>query len=148
MAQRSPSFTYAEYRAVDDASDLKHEYVNGQIVAMSGGPLTNPTALVEVLSKTTEQSDRGENAACQPKAGPREHEKFAHYQRLPSLQHYVLVSQTERRAEVFTRGAGHGWEYHAVEAGLVKLPAIGVSLDLEALYADPLVARGLGVPEV
>ena len=45
--------------------------------------------LVEVLSETTEEYDRGE--------------KFAHYMRIPSLREYVLVSQDTPRIEVFRR---------------------------------------------
>src|SRR3954454_3124163 len=52
---------------------------------------TNPTVIFEVLSPTTEKYDR--------------EDKYAHYRRIPSLQAYVLVSQDERRIEVFTRNA-------------------------------------------
>ena len=45
----------------------------------SPSSLTNPLMLVEVLSDDTEAYDRGA--------------KFAHYQRLPSLESYLLVSQ-------------------------------------------------------
>lgn len=57
--------------------------------------LTNPLALVEVLSPSTESYDRGA--------------KFAHYRLITSLRDYVLVSQAERRVEVFHRtGDGRG----------------------------------------
>jgi len=36
-AARKLSSTFAEYLAVDEAGELKHEYVNGEIFAMSGG---------------------------------------------------------------------------------------------------------------
>jgi len=45
--------------------------------------LLDPVAIVEVLSKSTEAYDRGL--------------KFAHYQRIPSLHTYVLVSSREQR---------------------------------------------------
>src|SRR5438045_3140164 len=47
--------------------------------------LTNPTVIIEVLSKSTEAYDRGE--------------KFVHYRRLDSLQEYLLVSQDQYRIE-------------------------------------------------
>lgn len=48
--------------------------------------------IIEVLSPSTERYDRDE--------------KFAHYRRIPSLASYVLISQEERRLEVFSkRGA-------------------------------------------
>ncbi len=56
--------------------------------------LLDPVAIVEVLSKSTEAYDRGL--------------KFAHYQRIPSLHTYVLVSSMEPRVEVFER-TDEGW---------------------------------------
>jgi Uma2 family endonuclease len=35
------SYTFAEYIAIDEASETKHEYVNGEVFAMSGGTLTH-----------------------------------------------------------------------------------------------------------
>ena len=43
--------------------------------------VTNPTLLVEVTSKSTEEYDRGE--------------KFEHYKAIPSLCEYVVVSHRE-----------------------------------------------------
>ncbi len=37
------TFTVAEYRALEDASDVKHEYVDGYLYAMSGGTLDHDT---------------------------------------------------------------------------------------------------------
>lgn len=51
--------------------------------------LTNPQVVFEVLSETTEKSDRGA--------------KFAHYRHLRSLPAYVLVASDERRVEVYSR---------------------------------------------
>lgn len=50
--------------------------------------ITNPTLLLEVLSEGTESFDRGEKASG--------------YRSIPSLQHHVLVSQTERHVEVIS----------------------------------------------
>ena len=82
--------------------------------------ITNPILLVEVLSATTEKGDRGN--------------KWMHYQRIPSLQEYVLVSQ-EPRIETFRRLPAGGWEYTETHEGTVKL-ACGPELDLATLYAD------------
>ena len=81
--------------------------------------ITNPVLIVEVLSVTTEKSDRGN--------------KWLHYQRTPSLQEYVLVSQ-EPRIEIFRRTASGTWEYFEVHEGTVRL-ASGPTLDLSTLYA-------------
>jgi Uma2 family endonuclease len=82
--------------------------------------ITNPALLVEVLSVTTEKGDRGN--------------KWMHYQQIPSLQEYVLVSE-EPRIEIFRRTASNTWEYVEVREGTVRL-ASGLALDLAVLYAD------------
>lgn len=84
----------------------------------SGTTITNPTLLVEVLSPSTEEVDRGS--------------KWRDYQLIPSLQEYVLVGQ-DRRVEVYRRLASGRREYLAAREGVVKL-ATGPELDLSALY--------------
>jgi Uma2 family endonuclease len=91
-----------------DAEDAKHTTI------------TNPVLLVEVLSVTTEKGDRGN--------------KWMHYQRIPSLQEYVLVSQ-HPRIEVFRRTSSGTWEYFETSDGRVSL-ATGPTLVLSALYTD------------
>jgi len=87
----------------------------------SRSTITNPTLLVEVLSSSTEDVDRIS--------------KRRDYQRIPSLQEYVLVSQDEPRVEVYRRQGTGSWEYIDVRAGIVQL-ATGPTLDLSALYRD------------
>jgi Uma2 family endonuclease len=71
---------------------------------------------------STERDDRGS--------------KFAHYRRLASLQDYVLVSQSEPRIEVFSRG-DDGWTLRFAGSGdSARLPSIDVNLDVDELYAD------------
>src|SRR5258708_23250923 len=82
--------------------------------------ITNPVLLVEVLSVTTEKGDRGN--------------KWMHYQRISSLQEYVLVSQ-EPRVETFRTTSSGTWEYFEVRERNVRL-ATGPTLDLAVLYAD------------
>jgi Uma2 family endonuclease len=82
--------------------------------------ITNPLFIIEVLSVTTEKGDRGN--------------KWLHYQRIPSLQEYVLVSQ-EPRIEIFRRTSSGTWEYLEVHQGTVML-ASGPTLDLATLYAN------------
>ncbi|MDP1917299.1 MAG: Uma2 family endonuclease [Myxococcales bacterium] len=77
----------------------------------------------DVLSEGTEASDRGE--------------KFANYQRIPSLREYVLISQKTRRVEVFSRTDDNVWRYSAYGKGsTVVLGALGVSLQVDGLYAQ------------
>jgi Uma2 family endonuclease len=57
--------------------------------------VVNPTVLVEVLSPSTAEYDRGG--------------KFETYKLIPTLRHYVLVSSDERKVEVWSRGASDEW---------------------------------------
>jgi len=57
--------------------------------------LTNPTAIVEVLSPSTERYDRGA--------------KFRNYQQIPSLKEYVLVAQDEAVCERYLRQEDGSW---------------------------------------
>ena len=83
--------------------------------------ITNPTALVEILSERTEAYDRGE--------------KFAHYRRLLSLREYVLVAQDAPRIEVFRRDATGNWSLHEFRPGdRARLESIGCALDVTELY--------------
>jgi Uma2 family endonuclease len=85
--------------------------------------LTNPTTIVEVLSPTTDDFDRGE--------------KFERYKTIPSLAEYVLVSQDTKRIEVFARK--NGWSRESAGAGeTLEISSIGVSLRVDDLYFNPL----------
>lgn len=85
---------------------------------------TNPMLIVEVLSEGTESQDRGD--------------KWRHYQRIPSLQAYVLVSQAEPQVEVFRR-VGDVWQYQAAGPGeRLQLDDQGLVIDVDALYRSAL----------
>jgi Uma2 family endonuclease len=175
-------YTWAEYLALESSSNVKHEFLDGQIYAMAGGTpehaalaatvigllfsqlrdgrcrahdadlrvrvretglatyphvtvvcgprerdpddeqaVTNPTSIVEVLSRSTEEYDRGD--------------KFEHYKRLTSLREYVLVSPRERSVEVWTRGADDTWVCSVSRDGeIARLDAIHAKLDVRELY--------------
>ncbi len=89
--------------------------------------ITNPTLLLEVLSPSTESLDRGEKASG--------------YRALASLRHHVLVSQTERRVEVYTRQADDAWllrEYRGSDEA--ALDALDGALRLDEVYLKVLEA--------
>jgi Uma2 family endonuclease len=84
--------------------------------------LTNPAAVFEVLSESTERFDRGE--------------KFVGYRSVPSLRECVLVSQSERLIEHYVRQPDGTWILHEhAGEGAVAL-ACGGKVDLAALYRD------------
>jgi Uma2 family endonuclease len=80
----------------------------------------NATLLVEVLSNSTEEYDRGQ--------------KFEHYKQMPSLREYVLVSHREKLIEVFRR-SGDDWSRTEARSGsTVKLESIVSELAVDAVY--------------
>ena len=86
--------------------------------------LLSSTLLVEVLSPSTEDYDRGG--------------KFARYRTLNSLQEYVLVSQEAAHAEHYARQPENQWlltEVRGREAR-VELPSIDARLSLAELYRN------------
>jgi Uma2 family endonuclease len=52
---RELSYTFAEYIAIDEASDTRHEYVNGEILAMSGGTLEHSQLAANVIGELSAQ---------------------------------------------------------------------------------------------
>lgn len=91
--------------------------------------VSNLAVIVEVLSDTTETDDRSE--------------KWAHYQRIPSLREFVLVSQKRARIEVYSRDPSSPdvWRYRDHGPGAtVQLPSLDVTFALDDVYADPLAS--------
>jgi Uma2 family endonuclease len=89
--------------------------------AQDSQAVTNPTLIVEVLSRSTEEYDRGD--------------KFEHYKSVPSLHQYVLVATRERVVEVWTRGSGGAWTSVIVREGAAAdLASIHARLDVRELY--------------
>ena len=83
--------------------------------------LVNPTLIVEVLSDSTESYDRGD--------------KFEHYETVPSLRDYVLVSQKKVRIEHFQRQADGTWQRRAAGAGdRVMFESIRCELEVDRAY--------------
>ena len=54
---------------------------------------------------------------------------------IPSLRHYALVEQDERRIDLYTR-AEDGWKNEIVTEGLLKLTVLNVEIPLDAIYED------------
>jgi len=85
--------------------------------------LLNPRVIVEVLSSSTEAYDRGD--------------KFAQYQTLASLMHYVLAAQDKPRIEVFTRIGDGSWNLRTYGPGdRVVLSAIECTIDVDQVYTN------------
>lgn len=84
--------------------------------------ISNPTLLVEVLSPSTEQWDRGG--------------KLRLYRTIPSLRHVLFIAQTHWRVELWSRGEdGVWWLREAGPGGAVHLAHLDLTLEVDALYA-------------
>jgi len=104
--------TYADVTVVCGPRELDPEDVNA---------VTNPTLIVEVLSRSTEDYDRGD--------------KFEHYKGLASMRQYVLVSHREAAVEVWTRGDHGSWtSVVAREGEAAYLTSIGAEVHVRELY--------------
>jgi Uma2 family endonuclease len=175
--------TVDEYLEGELHSEVRHEYIGGQVYAMSGGSeahnmlsgnlysalrehfrgkpckvfmadmklrlsiaeddifyypdvlvtcdssddakyyKTKPSVLVEVLSPSTERLDR--------------REKFLSYQRLPSLEEYVLIDQEQMRVTLFRKT--NEWRPEHLKVGdRLVLPSVDFEQTLADLYEDVL----------
>ncbi|MFT3775337.1 MAG: Uma2 family endonuclease [Minicystis sp.] len=52
---RKLSYTFAEYLAIDEGSEVRHEYVNGEVFAMSGGTLEHSQIAANLISTLSAQ---------------------------------------------------------------------------------------------
>jgi Uma2 family endonuclease len=87
--------------------------------------VVNPRLVVEVLSDSTVDYDRGE--------------KLHHYRQIPSLQGVVLVWHTQRRIEIWTRGDGGTWTARDAFAGeRAPVPGLSCALIVNDVYRDAL----------
>jgi len=107
--------TYPDVTVVCGAPEFSGDDRKQQTVA-------NPRLIVEVLSPSTANYDRGEKAT--------------HYQQIASLEELVLVAHDEQRVDVFRRAA-EGWTLHSVTTGSVDLHSIGVQVPVAEIYRNP-----------
>lgn len=84
---------------------------------------TNPAALVEVLSPTTELYDRNVKARD--------------YLKIESLRAFALVRQDEPHVELYTRGDDGGWRFQRCDGldASVPFPMLQIELPLSEIYA-------------
>ena len=106
-------------------------YTYPDVVVVCGQPqfadeqkdtLLNPTLIVEVLSESTKDYDRGE--------------KFEHYRTLPSLSEYVLIAQDKYHVEHFVRQPDNRWLLSETNllGDTIHLSSIACDLALTEVY--------------
>lgn len=106
-------YTYPDASVVCGALDFDDDQQNAVV---------NPTLIVEVLSKSTEQYDRGK--------------KFDHYRSIDSLREYVLISQDEPMVQTYLRNADGSWTWRVANQleQSIRLNSIGCELRLADVY--------------
>jgi Uma2 family endonuclease len=106
-------FTYSDISIVcGDVITLNNDEYN----------VLNPTVIIEVLSKSTKNYDRGE--------------KFKLYRDIPTLKEYILVDSENIHIEIFRLNTNNHWEleeYTSVESS-VNIKAINESIALTDIY--------------
>jgi len=106
-------------------------YTYPDVIVVCGDPefedsemdtLLNPTLIVEVLSKSTEDYDRGR--------------KSAYYRSLGSLSEYLLVPQDQRPVEQYQRQASDRWMLTQINdrQSALHLSSIECELSLQEVY--------------
>ena len=84
--------------------------------------LPDPILIVEVLSPSTEDHDRGR--------------KVADYREIASLQEILVVSSQQRRVELWRRESDHWRVEDLIGEAAVRLESCNVSIPLTAIYAN------------
>ena len=113
------------------------QYYNYPDVAVTCSPtdlqaertIREPVLLIEVLSKSTEGRDRTW--------------KFNQYKQLPSLRHYLLVSQATCSVEWYRREANDVWSFTPLLqfTDEINLPELGITITLNDMYEDTGVVQ-------
>jgi len=109
------------------------KYAYSDVVVYCGDPeiednhqdmLYNPKVVIEALSPSTMDYDRGE--------------KFARYRQLDALQEYLLVAQARPHVEHYVRQDDGSWRFTETD-GLdaeIDLPSLDAALPLSEIYLD------------
>jgi Uma2 family endonuclease len=110
-------YTYPDVMVTSDPADRRDPYL-----------VRRPLLLAEILSPTSAEYDRTE--------------KFANYQQLPSLRHYLLISQSAWVVEWFRRDDAGQWIYTLLSTAesILEIPDLNLTLPLRELYDDTDVA--------
>ncbi len=92
--------------------------------------LLNAIAIIEVLSPSTENYDRGT--------------KFEHYQTIDSLSDYILVAQEKIHVEHYVRQSNRSWLFSEFKSIKEKFPIDSIvrELSIEEIYKKVEMEEG------
>jgi len=93
--------------------------------------VTNPLIIIEVLSNSTENYDRGE--------------KFKSYRAINSFQEYILIDQYNFSVEQFIKESENEWRFkeYLGENQILKLGKIDFELSFSDIYEGVIFAQNI-----
>lgn len=108
-------YTYPDFTIVCGPAETSGNYADN---------LLNPTILIEILSKSTRDYDRGN--------------KFSLYREIATLKEYIMVDSTAISVEHFIRQDEHSWQLTEFKqlTDTFTIHTIGMTLALSDLYFD------------
>ena len=109
----------------DEISAIPDVVVTCSAIDLSSPVIAEPGIIVEVMSPSSEADDAGR--------------KWFSYRKIPSLKHYLVLSQDQRVVQVHSR-AGDLWRERFVSAGPIELDDPNVRIEVEAIYAGTDIA--------
>ncbi len=108
-------FTYPDFSIVCGKTETADIYTDN---------LTNPTVLIEILSKSTKDYDRGT--------------KFTLYRSIKTLKEYILIDSTSVSVEIFTKQEDNSWNLTEFKqlSDIFRITTINLTLHLKDVYED------------
>ena len=94
----------------------------------NGNAVCNPVLIIEVLSKSTADYDRGD--------------KFYMYRKIPTFKEYVLIEQHKYVVDVHFKAEGVDlWQIKRYEGEhqVIKLQSLGIALSMKELYDSVII---------
>ncbi len=108
-------YTYPDFTIVCGKAETTDVYTDN---------LTNPSVIIEILSKSTRDYDRGT--------------KFNLYRSIKTLKEYILIDSTKVSVEIFTKLEDSSWmlkEFKQLTDSFY-ISTIGLTLQLKDVYED------------
>jgi Uma2 family endonuclease len=104
----------------DEISAIPDVVVTCAPLDLTSPVVAEPAIIVEVMWPSSQIDDTGR--------------KWFTYRKIPSLRHYLVLSQDERVVQIHSR-AGELWRERFVSAGALELDEPLVRLEIAAIYA-------------
>lgn len=106
----SDSFTYPDATIVCGKPEMLDEHFD---------TVTNPTVIIEVMSKSTEEKDKGS--------------KFFAYRQIPTLKEYLLISSTEYFVQTVLRQSDGSWKFEEITDLNKAMPITSIQHEVSLL---------------